>query len=446
MLSRRNLLRNLGIGAGIVGIVYACSDDEEEIEVQKNALELQQAEGWNIGSDERSLALSDTQSTDSTGSSAWQQYANPQTLLSVYQPTNPALKPYFVPTLIQALAQQSLHDAIKPVCSSAMREAYSRGLGMKALLADTNNAQSTALVVDINGPEAVAFAAALSDVVQPVLTFDNWPHPLGVVPSQQTLGALIYFAAECAQKNSARPTNAPALYVLDAARLAAYTDADNQFDNRYIAKLPTAENLKALNVSSVLYTVSSEQQQHELDDINDDFATFREQNINVSLLSLSRFTPATQDSTSTTLASTTATNANAAIAQTQQQYNGGTGYAHYPVYYYGGNPFLSPWFFYHYAMFSYSRPLPSPSRLPASSFSPPSYQPTRRPTMFSAGIVGGRTGIGKQRPSGFGSVGVRVGATSGIISGVRAGRAGSFGGSRGFRSGSFGRSFGGRSS
>ena len=39
-----------------------------------------------------------------------------------------------------------------------------------------------ALVLDLPGPEAVAVAAALAPCFDPVFVFDNWPHPLGVVP------------------------------------------------------------------------------------------------------------------------------------------------------------------------------------------------------------------------------------------------------------------------
>jgi hypothetical protein len=465
MLSRRKLLRNVAIAGGIGILAFACDDDDDD-EIETNALELQQKQGWNIGSTDKQLALTDKQATDSKGGEAWKSYTQPQALMQAYQPTVGAWKPYFVPTLIQALAQDSLKSAIQPVCSNAMKEAYSRGLGMRSLLKEAKNQTDAALVVDIAGPEAVAFAAALADVVQPVLTFDNWPHPLGVVPSQQILGALLYYAQEIADKNAVRPATAPSLFVLDANRLAAYTDADNQFDNRYMAKLPTADNMAALGVKSLTYAVASESQQQELDDLNDDFASFKDKGVNIAMLPLSRFQPSKDgQQAASNLASANATGSSAATLQAQAQPQAQnqaanqpssqmqgqmqgqpqTPYYPQPVYYYGGGPSFAPWFFYHYAMYSYYRPLPVVTSLPATTYSRTSYQPMRRPTMFSMNVAGGRAGIGKQRPAGFGFVGVRVGA-GGMVSGVRAGRSGSFGGSRGFRSGSFGRSFGGRSS
>ncbi len=470
MLSRRTLLRNTAIGVGIVGLVYACSNDDEEGETQ--ALELQQQEGWNVGSTDRNLALTHAQQVDSKRSTTWKTFTQASALVRAYQPTEAASqwKPYFVPTLLQSLGQETLRNLMQPVFSPAMAEAYSRGLGMKAVLTESQDPTTTLLVVDIPGAEAVAFAAALADVVQPVLTFDNWPHPLGVVQSQQTLGALLYYAQEIVEKSSTRPAKAPALLVLDSNRLAPYSDADSQFDNRYMAKLPTEENLKTLHITNILYAVPSEAQTKELDDLNEEFALYADKGIQVSLLPLSRFQPNSEQAASnaaSSLAASSAAASSAAASSTtaassalntgaqkpqqpvqntppQQAYYGGG----YPVYYYGGGPMFSPWFFYHYSVYSYARALPPVSRMPSSSFttnytSRPSYRATRRPTLFSSSMVGGKAaGVGRQRPTGFGFVGVRR-SSSGSLSGIRAGRSGSFSGSR---SGSFGRSFGGRSS
>ncbi len=478
MLTRREMNTQLVSTAalfGMAGIVSSCAeDDDDDVDVEKNALELQQKEGWNVGSTDKTLTFTDRQANDSKGSPDWKKYTQPDALMKAYQPAD-AWKPYFTPTLIQGLSQESLRNAAQPVFSNAMREAYSRGLGMKELLKESKNPQQTLLLVDIPGPEAVAFAAAVADVVQPVITFDNLPHPLGVVPSHQTLGAMLYYAQEITEKATKRPTTAPALIVLDSNRLNKYTDADNQFDNRYMAKLPTADNLKSLNIGNLLYGVPSEAQKTELDDLNDDFATFQEKSIAVSMLPLTRFQPQTAATSQTAQAAitaqpltdsakrlTTAQNLQPQNGQPQQgqpqnsqqgqyqqgqqqQYANGGGYApapvYYPqpVYYYGGNPFVSMWFFHHYASYSYYRPLPAMTRLPASSFSAPAYQAVRRPTVFSASSVGGNrsSGVGKSRPTGFGFVGVRMNSSRGTMSGVRAGRSGSFGRSS---------SFGGRSS
>jgi hypothetical protein len=57
------------------------------------------------------------------------------------------------------------------------------------------------------------------------------------------------------------------------------------------------------------------------------------------------------------------------------------------------------------------------------------YTPARRDTQFSARTVGGMTGVGKQKPSGFGLVSRRGDRTVGVPR--SSGRSGSFGRSSG---------------
>jgi hypothetical protein len=483
MLTRRaatKSLAGLAAMAGVSGFVTACDDDEEEVD--KNVLDVQKAEGWNVGSTDKILSFANKQDSDSMKSANWRDYTKPALLMQSWQPKEEAWKPYFVPTLIQSLSQPTLQSAIVPVCSEAMREAYSRGLGMRELLKNSKNPTETLVIADLPGPEAVAFAAALADVAAPVLSFDNWPHPLGVVPSHLTLASLIYFAKEVDEKAAKRPNNAPVVIVLDSNRLTNYTDADNQFDNRYMAKVPSAENLATLGIKSILYAAPNENQKAEMDDLNDEFATYQEKNIKMELLPVTRFQAAPpQDAQNLASAGATSTGTNASVTiassatlarsatpitpqqkdfqgqlvpgqtmqdqQAQQYANTSGSYVSYaPVYYYGGSPFHSTWFYYHYPVYSYYRPMPVATRLPPTMYGRTPYSAVRRQTMFSASRVGasGTSGIGKQRPSGFGRVTVRTNSSTGRISGVRAGRSGSFSGSR---SGSFGRSsFGGRSS
>lgn len=461
MLSRRQMNTNLAAlaaAAGITGFLSSCDDDD--VESESDTLELQRKEGWNVGSQDKTLTFKDKQVADSTGSTAWKDFTKPDALLKAWQPRsdNAKWQPYYVPTLIQALSQDTLRGLISPICTQAMREAYSRGLGMREVLKTCENPASTLIMADIPGPEAVAFAAALADLAEPIISFDNFPHPLGVVPSHETLAALVYYAKEVSDKAEKRPAKPAAVLVLDANRLAKYVDADNQFDNRYMAKIPTAENLNALNITAVVYGMPNETQKTEMDDLNDDFVAYQEKNITVEMLPLTRFQAASANvSAGTANGSTTATamakNPQQQVQQqnlqaqqnlnpqAQQGYNPqmAAGYSAYapPVYYYGGGPMYSPWFFYHYPTYTYYRPMPAISRLPATSYTRSSYMPVRRPTLFSGRSVGGvRSGIGKQRPSGFGRVSVRTSASTGRLSGIRSGRSGSFGRS----------SFGGRSS
>ncbi len=413
MITRREAnarIAKIGITSALLasaGIVASCGSEDPEVE--RDALDLQQKEGWNVGSTDRMLALANTSATDSQGTLDWSTYLEPAALLKAYTPHNAAWQPFMVPTLVQALAQKTLRGQIKPVHSRSMEEAYARGRGMREILNSSKNAPNTMIVVDLPGPEAVAYAAALSDIADPIITFDNWPHPLGVVPSQATLGAMLYYAAEVSANNAKRPANAPAVLILDSNRLAAFNDPDNEFDNRYLAKIPSVDKLSAQKISAVLYAVPDNSRSTELDDINEDFAAYRDKGLTVSMVTLTDFQP-----DRTAAPDTLATR----------------GTVHHSTYYYGGGPMFSPWFFYHYPVFVSSYSLPGRSSLPSTSLTGRNYTPVRRPTMFSSRATGGRGGVGRQRPSGFGRVSTRVGS-NGRTSGIRAGSSGSFGRGRG---------------
>ena len=120
-----------------------------------------------------------------------------------------------------------------------MIDASNRAQGLGELISQSQNAKETLLISDLPGPMSVAVGAALADKLALVPTFDNWPHPLGVVRAHETLGALVNNAREIEEKKAKLPADAPAIMPLDSDRLTPYQDADSQFDNRYTAKIPS---------------------------------------------------------------------------------------------------------------------------------------------------------------------------------------------------------------
>lgn len=419
MLTRREANKNIAkIGAltlllSSAGIHSGCDSEDDEIEVEKDTFELQKEQGWNIGATDKTLKFVGKSNNDSQGSMDWMAYLDPKKLLDAYRPSE-AFQPFVIPTLVQSLSQSSLKGQMAPVFTNEMKEAYSRGLGMREVLMKSKESFKMSLVTDLKGPEAVAFAAAMADIANPVITFDNWPHPLGVVPSHQTLGALLFYAKEVEEKSKNRKANAPSIFILDGDRLNPYTDADSQFDNRYIAKLPPADKFSSLNVSNIIYSVPNESKQAESDDINDDFATYKEKGITVSMLPVSNFQPSTDP----------AEQKKDELAAGQGQYA-----STQRVYHYGGGSSFLPYFFMYYA---FMRPSYGymPNRLPPTSLPRPNYTPARRNTMFSSSTVGGSRGVGKMKPSGFGRVSTRMSADGRSVTGIRSGRSGSFGRSR----------------
>jgi hypothetical protein len=221
-----------------------------------------------------------------------------QRLLRYYQPTlfdSPDAMPTSLSTLDSSEAAnfQPLAGSVKPIHTLAMDSAYAHGKTLAELFASVSS--PNAVVVDLPGPEAVAFAAGAASAFDPVFLFDNWPHPRGVVRAQETLSAAAYYQPLFSTaRGKATLQSAPRMpmFVLDRRRLTPYTDDATQFDNRYLAKLPlTGAELGALGAKHVLYIApAGTHTPYELDDLNDDFVVYGAGGVDLRVLTLDRFT------------------------------------------------------------------------------------------------------------------------------------------------------------
>jgi hypothetical protein len=430
-ISRRAVGKGLAWTAvlGMAGITVVKLAGSGDSETNLDSLDLQKREGWNVGSTDKVLSYGEGwAATDSRGRADIG--GDSKYLISIYQPQRSEWQPFFVPTLIQSLSDASLNAQVKMINTPAMRDSYNRADALRNLISQSPNAKQTLIISDLPGPSSVALGAALADTAEIVPAFDNWPHPLGVVHSHETLGALIYYAHEVEEKRSRVGENKPAILLLDSNRLATYTDQDSQFDNRYTAKLPPADQLKQRAISNVIYLVKDESQSQETDDINEDFVEWQKQGINVRLLRLTDFKPYENTVAQKPVGTATAGTATAGTATPVMQTH----------YYYGGYPWTHWWFYSYYPYSSpvilrdyqnTSIPRPSSRSTYAPPPAPPPYRPTSRPTIFSSARVGGAstTGVGRSRPSGFGRTSVRM--SNGSVTGVRSGRSGSYGRSGG---------------
>lgn len=414
-IGRRQLAYWVGGGAlALVLAPFVCSDDDDdEIQTAVDALELQRREGWNVGHTDQRIVIPHGTALDAEGGRDFA--TTMMSLAHALTPTDPRLVPYYVPTLFQVLAQpgsQFLRDALYPMRSPGMVVAHDKSRALGALIDDAKTPNDLALVLDLPGPEAVAAAAALADRATPVFVFDNWPHPLGVVPAHHTLAATLHYLPRFLRAAHSRPSTAPPVFVLDDARLSPYRDEVSQFDNRYMARLPSADGMKGIGVRRLLYVRPAGTKTEELDDLNEDFVAYRDAGIDVKLTSLGDFMPAPDPRSGET-----------------RQYWGGSPQAHV----------------HFWPMYGWYRPLGSssaPGLLPGTGSTrraapqppapPPAlaYQPAPRPTLFSSRTIGGLGGVGKQKPSGFGRVSVRTSRSTGAVTGVASGRSGSFGRSR----------------
>jgi hypothetical protein len=162
-----------------------------------------------------------------------------------------------------------------------------------------------------------------------------------------------------------------------------------------------------------LYVTPSKAELRELDDLNDDFVEYGKASIDVKVLPLTDLEPP-------------------AAAQRATASAPSTGY------YYGGHPQTHLWFWHNYGwhtpMVSAPVSRPALSSLPEVSRGA-AYRPALRPTIFSSRTLGTGSGVGKQKPSGFGRVAVRASKSTGAITGIRSGRSGSFGRAGGWSGG-----------
>jgi len=402
-LSRRRALKGLllvlgGSAAGL-GLFAALSQPGDELDISMDALDLQRREGWNAGQAGAALRFPGATASDAEGGRGW--VDGLATLASDLAPAQASLAPFYVPTLFQALAaasNDSLRSAMTPVAPRAGGMDVLRGKSILSLFEAVKIPADTAVILDLDGPMAVAVAAGMAPGFDPVFVFDNWPHPLGVVPSHLTLGAVLYHRPTFLRARRARALPAPPVFVLDRNRLARYADEDDQFDNRYVARLPAAASLRELGIRHVLYVPPDKSDMRELDDLNDDFVALAAASIDVKSMPL-----------------------------TDLDAPGASGQSAPATFYYGGGPHTHLWFWssygWHTPQVQAQRATVRPSNVSAGA----AYRPALRPTIFSSRTLGGGTGIGKQKPTGFGRVSVRASRSTGSITGIRSGRSGSFG-------------------
>lgn len=370
----------------------ASSDEDEKMQ---KSLELQQNFGWSFGAEETALVFDGASATpyDPTTLATLAGAVEPKnrfrtehrrTLFDAADASPKLTRPANAPVF------QPLRQAMKPHFGPSMDAAYQRGLALASLFETPGD--DILVVIDLPGPDAVAFAAGFAQAAEPIFTFDNWPHPLGVVPAHQTLASVVYYRP-LFQKAAATPRKLSA-FVLDRNRLAAYADDGSKFDNRYIARLPAASALTSANVKHVLYVAPDSAEVQERDDLNDDFVGYERAGIDVRVVASGDFNP---DSSKVYV---------------------GTGS---PEYHYGGSP-DTHWGFW--GIYGWRR---TTRRYTQSSYLPPSsrYRVTPRATSFP-GISSAKT-----TPTGFGHARVNVSRASGLVTSPSFGRSGSYGRSSG---------------
>ncbi|AUX42567.1 hypothetical protein SOCE26_040000 [Sorangium cellulosum] len=391
-----------GLGVMFAAAADGCSGDDHEVQ-RKRALDLQRDFGWSFGAAAESVTFNG-ESTAPFDRAALARMA------SDLRPGDEALRVYYAPALFEAPSAQPrlvaeedrtpitpLRDVLRPIFTPAMDRAYRSGKALASLFlgaAADSVRRDILVVVDLDGPEAVAFAAGAAAAFDPVFVFDNWPHPRGVVKSHLTLAAAAYYQPLFARPSERR--RAP-MIVLDRQRLSDYTDDATQFDNRYVAKMPSAAALSELGVRHVLYVAPTASDTLESADLNEDFVSYQGRMIDVKMLAATVFAP------------------DLAIPKPA----GDTG--DWPAHYYGGAAASHGWFWVDYPWEPPPPPRPPPVE-PAVQRPGKRYVPALRATPFSSATLGAP----RPMPPGFGTVPVLVALGTGVVLGAALGRSGSW--------------------
>jgi hypothetical protein len=301
-VSRRNAIKlALGVTGTVVGLgalialVHSCSEDEgiESRVERKNSLEMQRNYGWSFGAAAESVTFDGaiTRPFDRSALTRLSTDLRPRSADSI---------PYYSGTLFESLGAvpllkaegdpeniAPLEQVVTPIHTPEMERAYEQGKALAKLLSETPH-ESLLVVVDLDGPSAVAFAAGASGGLSAVFSFGNWPHPRGVVKAHRTLAAAAYYQPLFAQLT---PNRLPLLLVLDRQRLAGYSDDATQFDNRYAARVPSPAVLARWGVRHVLYITPSASDMEVPWDLSADFSGYLTAGIDVKLLSIQTFLP-----------------------------------------------------------------------------------------------------------------------------------------------------------
>ncbi len=418
-------------------VSYGSVDDYDTSQTRA-ALAMQREYGWNFGASGEPLVWDgDTSMPFSRAALA--------TLVSDLSPSSSSYRPFFVPTLLESVTAQRktvppadpgtfvpVQEVLMPIFTTAMGVAFRTGRALASLFDRTkmpDAPQQVALVVDLPGPESIAFAAGAAGMFDPVMLMDNWPHPRGVVRSHLALAAAAYFQPLFAKARATRKKSPP-MFILDRGRLASYTDDSTHFDNRFVAKLPSYARVKGEQLAHVLYVAPTSRDTLEMDDLNDDFVAMVAYGINVNMVAADSFGPDPASGASAPVTTPapfptpppgSASDAGAHDAGARLDVSSPIPNPDTPLHYYGRSVATHPWFWTDYrTMGIYSQI--ATAREPDFPRPASGYGPSARKSPFSNGLGSPQ----HPTPTEFGTIPVIVAVGTGVVVGAAMSRSGSW--------------------
>jgi hypothetical protein len=212
---------------------------------------------------------------DAQGSGRWRDYLSPEKLYDVWgPPAGSPWAPFHCVPLFAALDRIRAEDigpapgpdaiggppggpppgVVRPVLPRHAQPGASAPVWLTS---------ETWTILDLPGPLAVEAAVwlILSAGCQPACTFDNWPHPKGLLRVEDTLAELLRWAGTVADTRVMIGPGAPPLWICDSERLGTRAGSPGEFDNRYYlddSVLPGDGLLKKEGVRRVIYVTLAE--------------------------------------------------------------------------------------------------------------------------------------------------------------------------------------------
>jgi hypothetical protein len=197
----------------------------------------------------KTLQVGDRRHQDYLGGRRWQVFLRPRDLATAWGPREDGpWWPFHCLTLFASL-DYLRRDSVGPLDSDPLPV----GQVQRPEWLDA----STLLFIDLPGPHSAALGAALAvQGCDLVCTFNNWPHPKGVIGSQHTLAALLRYASWLRDERKRPDSPAPIAWLCDNQRLGARKGNPGEFDNRYYIEesvLPGPNYLRERGIRRIVY-------------------------------------------------------------------------------------------------------------------------------------------------------------------------------------------------
>jgi hypothetical protein len=213
-----------------------------------------------------------TSRLDAQGGLGWKEVYSPKALFEVWGPLRPGPWEYYhtVP-LFAALTDLAPSSSGKTEIFAPPSEEELRNISQQVPILGDNFldekwgvdwfGQRLMVIIDLPGVQSVpASVRFIRAGFQPICTFDNWPHPKGLLKPELILGQLLRYATTVRLLRPGFSPTAPPVLITDNLRLGTMLPSVNDFDNRYFLDdsiLPSLEILRREDIRGIVCVLTT---------------------------------------------------------------------------------------------------------------------------------------------------------------------------------------------